>query len=259
MTIEQVVITAPAAEAPEGHEAAMIAKVDAASPPTAEAERPSWLPEKFKSAEDMAKAYAELEAKQGSGKPAVAAAPAVAAPAAQSDEQAAVAATKAGLDMSALKAEFSAAGKLSDESIAKLEAAGFDKATVDAYVAGQEALASQFQSEVMAVTPGGADKYTEMVEWAKANLSDAEIAAYNTAVGSGNKDQAKLAVSGLGAKFSAAVGSEPNLIGGIVHGGSVDVFESVAQVTAAMRDPLYGTDPAYRAKVQAKLGRSQVF
>ena len=28
-------------------------------------DRPSWLPEKFKSAEDMAKAYSELEKKQG--------------------------------------------------------------------------------------------------------------------------------------------------------------------------------------------------
>ena len=30
-------------------------------------DRPEWLPEKFQSAEDMAKAYAELENKQSSG------------------------------------------------------------------------------------------------------------------------------------------------------------------------------------------------
>jgi hypothetical protein len=30
-------------------------------------ERPEWLPEKFKSAEDMAQAYAELEKRMGQG------------------------------------------------------------------------------------------------------------------------------------------------------------------------------------------------
>lgn len=35
--------------------------------PEKKAERPAWLPEKFKTAEDLAKAYSELEKKQGAG------------------------------------------------------------------------------------------------------------------------------------------------------------------------------------------------
>ena len=51
----------------------MVAKADAEQQApeglveqTEQAERPDWLPEKFQSAEDMAKAYSELESKLGS-------------------------------------------------------------------------------------------------------------------------------------------------------------------------------------------------
>ena len=38
-----------------------------AEEPQAQQERPEWLPEKFESAEDLAKAYGELESKMGTG------------------------------------------------------------------------------------------------------------------------------------------------------------------------------------------------
>src|SRR4051812_33615305 len=68
--VDTVIINKPSAtEEPEGHQEAMIAKVDAANAaaPAAEATRPDWLPEKFKTVEDMAQAYAALEAKQSQG------------------------------------------------------------------------------------------------------------------------------------------------------------------------------------------------
>jgi hypothetical protein len=78
-------------------------------------------------------------------------------------------------------------------------------------------------------------------------------------VSSGNADQAKLAALGLGAKFERANGSDPKrLLGGQSAGSTGDVYESMAQVTAAMKDPLYKADPAFRAKVQSKLARSNV-
>ena len=97
-----------------------------------------------------------------------------------------------------------------------------------------------------------------MVTWAKANLTAAEINAYNAAVSSGNLDQAKLAVLGLSAKFSKANGSEPRLVQGRTTSASGDVFESTAQLTEAMRDPRYRNDTAFRAKVQSKLARSNI-
>lgn len=257
--LERVVLVTPDAVAPVGHDQKMIDLVDskaAASVPPVE--RPAWLPEKFKTVEDMAASYAALEAKQSAATPEVVAPVVTPVVTVDAPADATAVVQKAGLDMNVLNTEFAQTGTLSADSYAKLAVVGFDKSAVDNYVAGQNALATQFQSEVMAVTPGGAEKYSEMVEWAKANLSPAEITAYNASVSTGDKDRAKLAVAGLGASFTAAVGNEPTLKGGRTGGSSADVFESLAQMKVAMSDKRYKSDHAYRATVQAKLGRSNI-
>lgn len=269
MTVSQVTITTPNQSAPEGHEAAMIAKVDAANQtPTPEVpqipQRPEGVPEKFWDAEKgvvnteaLLKSYTELEKTRG--KPAEPQqTQAQATPDADPNDQAAAAAEQAGLKLSELETQWRADGKLSEENMAKLAKAGFSEQDVATYIAGRQALMAQYDNEVMAATPGGSEKYGEMVEWAKANLTDADIKAYNDAVSSGNAAQAKLAVAGLGAKFMAAVGNEPDLSAGRTNTSPTDVYESIAQMKADMADPRYEKDPAFRAKVQAKLGRSDI-
>ncbi len=265
--VDSVVITSTTAAAPEGHDAKMVALVDgAANTPKDLLEggdpvsRPEWLPEKFQSVEDMAKAYAELEAKLGANphqdNPQTD--PAKTGDTNQTGQNPEQALSEKGLDLSTFTAEFNAKGELSTESYAKLAAAGFDKEIVDNYINGQKAVMAQYETAVVSEV-GGSEKYSEMVTWAKANMTDAEINAYNAAVSSGDVAQAKLAVLGLSAKFQRAVGSEPRLVQGRTSSASGDVFESTAQLTEAMRDPRYAKDPAYRAKVQAKLARSNVF
>ena len=262
--VDSVVITSTPAVAPEGHDANMVALVDGATNPSKDlleggdpVSRPEWLPEKFQSVEDMAKAYAELEAKMG-GKtqdnPQTDPANADTNQTGQNPEQAL---SEKGLDLSTFTAEFNAKGELSADSYAKLAAAGFDKGIVDNYINGQKAVAAQYETAVTAEV-GGSEKYSEIVTWAKANMTDAEINAYNAAVSSGDLAQAKLAVLGLSAKFSKANGSEPRLVQGRTTSASEDVFESTAQLTEAMRDKRYRNDPAFRAKVQSKLARSNI-
>jgi hypothetical protein len=62
-----------------------------------------------------------------------------------------------------------------------------------------------------------------------------------------------------GAGFNKEANIEPKLIGGKASRTTGDKFESHAQVVAAMNDPLYKTDPAFRKKVEQKLSRSSVF
>lgn len=263
--VDSVVITSAPATAPEGHEDKMVALVDGAANTPKDlleggdpASRPEWLPEKFQSVEDMAKAYVELEAKLGA-KPQdnPQTDPANVGDTNQDGQNPEQALNERGLDLSTFTAEFNAKGELSADSYAKLAAAGFDKGIVDNYINGQKAVAAQYETSVVSEV-GGSEKYSEMRTWAKANMSDAEINAYNAAVSSGDVAQAKLAVLGLSAKFSKAVGSEPRLVQGRTSLASEDVFESTAQLTEAMRNPRYRNDPAYRAKVQAKLARSNV-
>ncbi len=169
---------APAPGTPE-HDAAMAAKVDAsaaaaaanavgapAAPAAAPAtERPAWLPEKFKSAEDMVASYKALEAKLGTTPAPAAAAPAVATPVkagaaleVPAPEAAAAAVANAGLDMGALQSEWQTnGGDLKPETYASLEKAGIPKAMVEGYVAGQKALAADYDSSAYA-TAGGQEK-----------------------------------------------------------------------------------------------------
>lgn len=273
MTETVVIKSDPTPGSPEGHEQAMIDLVDKsaqiptenelpANDATDSEDRPKWLPEKFKSAEDMAKAYAELESKMG--KPAEPKAdpetpPAdVPNPTEATTDEAEKALSERGLDLSKFSEEFSEKGELTPESYAELEKAGLPKDIVDQYIEGQKARASQYESSVKAEV-GGDENYSQMVTWAKANMSPQEITAFNNAVGSGDVNQAKLAVLGLSNRYSTANGADPKRTIGGGKAGALDTFESTAQLTEAMKDPRYKSDPAYRNAVQTKLARSSVF
>lgn len=272
MTDTVVINSASTSDAPDGHDQKMIDLVDknaqihtenvdpSADDTTNSDDRPQWLPEKFKTPEDMAKAYAELESKIGkpaddkpAGDP-----PDTPDPSQASADDANKALADRGLDFTEFSTEFSQKGELSPESYEKLEKSGLPKDLVDQYIEGQKARATQFESTIKGEA-GGAEKYSQVVEWAKGALTPTEIAAFNNAVGSGDVEQARLAVTGLTARYSNANGSDPKRFVGGGKAGAEERFESTAQLTAAMSDPRYKTDPAYRAQIQNKLSRSPVF
>ena len=218
-------------------------------------ERPSWLPEKFKTPEDMAKAYAELEKKQSQGKPK---APPADDNAGDGEAQSAAdeAVQSAGLDMGSLQAEYDEAGELSDASYEGLEKAGIPREMVDDYIAGLEARANVYSSSVKALV-GGDEAYEAMITWAKDNLTDDEIDAYDEAVNSFDQGKAKAAVNGLQARMQLAEGAPPQRqVSG--RGVSSDVYESQAQIEADMNDPRYSSDEAFRQRVYAKMARSNI-
>jgi Phage T7 capsid assembly protein len=261
--VDRVIIPATQPAEDPQHTQAMIDKVDQANqvpsePAAGEAppaeDKPGWLPEKFKSPEELAKAYAELEAKLG--KPTQQ--NTEEKPADTQEQQVQEELQNKGLDLYEFSDEFASQGQLSDDSYSKLEKAGYPRDIVDQFIEGQKARASLFESEVKAVA-GGDQGFTDMVQWAAANLSPAEIAAYNAAIDSGSPEQAKLAVAGVYQKYSASRPTEPKLrTGSTSQATSGDAYESVAQLTKDMASPEYKSDPAFRAKVQAKLARSSI-
>ena len=218
-------------------------------------ERPDWLPEKFKSAEDMAKAYSELESKLGQ-------------PQQQQEETQEVQETESvsevselldskGLDFDVFQQEYSETGSLSTDAYQALEEAGFPKSMVDSWIAGQDALAAQMTNSVYE-SVGGGEQYAQMVQWAADNLPENEVAAYNATMESGDPNIIRLAVQGLNARYRSE--AEPNLLQGgtgtVSTGGK---FDSTAELTAAMSDPRYAKDPAYRQAVADKLAKSSLF
>ena len=210
--------------------------------------RPNWLPEKFKSAEELAKAYGELEKKMS--------APQEEQPSEPVEEVAEPTQEMQQLDK--YYDEYIEKNELSEKSYEELDALGLPRDLVDGYIAGQKALADNDVSEVQKVV-GGQDNYAQLLDWSAKNLSQAEKDAFNNTIDNGSTEQVKMAVQGLmGRAGMSADNPQQNMFEGSVDNTNTDVFGSVAQVTEAMNDPRYSKDPAYRKEVEEKLARSSV-
>lgn len=214
------------------------------------ADRPTWLPEKFKTPEDMAKAYGELEKKLGGSQK----------PEADADVQKATdAVEKSGVDLDALSAEFMKNGKLSDESYQQLEKAGIKKPMVDAYIAGQQAIAKEYNDSIASAV-GGEEALKTLFAWAKASLTPAEIAEANKALASGNVDLAQMTVKGIQARYTAANGKEPSLLeGNVKTTAGAQPFRSNDEIVRAMSDKRYETDEAYRQDIANRMAVTDLF
>ena len=220
-------------------------------------ERPDWLPEKFKSVEDMAKAYSALESKLGKPQQEEETTEEVEVSGEESASDVAQLLDDKGLDFDVFQQEYAENGGLSEEAYDALQEAGFPRSMVDSWVAGQDALAAQMTEQMYDVA-GGGEQYAQMVQWAADNLPDNEVNAYNVTMESGDPNMIRLAVQGLNARYRSE--AEPTLMqggtGAVSSGGR---FESTAELTAAMGDPRYAKDPAYRQSIADKLAKSSLF
>lgn len=243
-------VSDPGAEAPEGHNEAMIAKFEGTTPDPAPAEGESGYvrPKQFKSEEDLYNAYDALRTKMSQGKSA-------AEPAAQPEGEASAAAPGS-VDMNVFTSEFMENGELSADSYAKLAEAGFSAELVDNYIAGQIAISEQITNGVYAAA-GGQEAYDAMLDWAADSYSDAEIAAFDKAIVSDAATR-DMAIATLKARYAAENGSAPQLLQGDSRVTSVSGYESWAQATTDMKNPLYKSDPAFRAQVERKLAASNL-
>ena len=220
-------------------------------------ERPEWLPEKFKSAEDMANAYAELEKRMGQGAGEVE----EEQPQQQEEEQTNDNNQEAGnyneAVVEASQEFFANDGQLSEETYKKLEEVGLPRDLVDSYAAGQQALVQGEEAEIKGVAGG---EYDQMAEWANEHLPPEEIDAFDEAVTGGTVSQAKLAVQGLYARYQNANGAtQPKLVQGAVSGTSTMPFKSMQELARAQSDPRYRSgDKAYHQEIDRRLAVSNI-
>ena len=231
-----------------------------AEPQTEETtERPEWLPEKFESAEDMAKSYAELEKRMGTGSEEVE------EEQPQQEEQTndddndnkEEAGNYNEAVVEASQEFFSNDGQLSEETYKKLEEVGLPRDLVDSYAAGQQALMQGEEAEIKGVAGG---QYDQMAEWANEHLPQEEIDAFDEAVTGGTVSQAKLAVQGLYARYQNDTGAtQPKLVQGAVSGTSTMPFKSMQELARAQSDPRYRSgDKAYHQEIDRRLAVSNI-
>lgn len=119
-------------------------------------------------------------------------------------------------------------------------------------VATQEDVA-QIQESV-----GGMDSYQNMIQWASQNLSEDEIAMYDRVMDAGDPYGMFFAAQALNARYQDAIGYDGEMLTGTAPRNTADAFRSQAELVAAMSDPRYDKDPAYRQDIAEKLERSNL-
>lgn len=151
-------------------------------------------------------------------------------------------------------------GGLADEHYAQLEKAGFNREVVDQFLGQQNEAVDLSQDQVNTIkeSVGGEETYQEMISWAANNLSEDYIQGFDSLVESGNGPAIQMAVAGLQQLFEANMGKDGTMLQGKAPTQGGSVFRSQAELVQAMADPRYDNDPAYRQDVIEKLERSNV-
>mgnify|MGYP003151467325 CR=1 FL=1 len=159
-------------------------------------------------------------------------------------------------------------GTLSDEMYNQLSEAGLPREAVNQYLQGarqqvgftQEVelpvLNNEEVAEVKAIA-GGEEGYEQLMSWASDNMSEADANNFDEIINLQNKAAAKFAVKALMGQYEDAVGRDSNLIQG-KQSTPQEVYRSMAEVVRDMNNPLYDSDEAYRDDVRRKLETSNI-
>ena len=229
---------------------------------------------KFKSVEDLAASYKELEGKLGQ---------VTEEDSPQTEEETETTETEfnaeelyrdglasvleeVGINAQEISTRFQETGEINDDDYAKLGEAGFSKQVIDTYLDGlrgasegtaEEIATSQIQGIKDSI--GGDEAYNQMVSWALENLPAEDQKAFNKVTETADAPIIKMAVQGLYSQYKNAMGVEPNLVTGRASQSGPTPYRSTAEVVTAMSDPRYGKDVTYTEDVQRRLGGSDVF
>mgnify|MGYP005721767385 FL=1 len=230
-----------------------------------QAEQEGLLAGKYKSAQELEKAYVELQKKLGESKEEEDTEKASAEPEPEDKPQLSEGAT---LITDASKEYFDNGNKLSPETLAKFSSLS-SQDLIKAYMevsqnpefqqqAAPPAEITASQINQIKNAAGGEKAYANIVNWAKTNLPEDQINAFDEVVNTGSVQAIQLAVSGLKAEYDNANGVEGRMVTGKTAPNNGDVFRSQAELVRAMNDPRYDNDPAYRQDVIEKLDRSDL-
>lgn len=225
-------------------------------PPAPAAERPEGLPEGFNTWEEFGKAQL-AKATEGET-PKDAPTELTAEQKAQTEEALAGFPEENREKARPFIEEAARTGTLSDESVtAAAKAFGVSEDMVRQYLGNAQ---SQAQTDV--VTPlleeiGGKEVYDQFSAWASANYTPQQLADFNAGLDTDLSGTVKKAVQ---AWKEQGLGPAPrDITKGVstpLPAPAVTPYASQQEMTRDMSNPLYQTDPAFRAKVEARVGAS---
>jgi len=255
----------------------------------AEPEGDQLLAGKFKSVDELAKGYKELEQKLGSRPAEPPAAPPAAEPegppapeaytkeqgVSEYGEQLANAFEAAEINPYQLWRDAAEGKDTSEQAKAIAEQLGVSESVVANYLAtnakpaeapaptAKAAELTEADGAELRALVGGDAEFQQLANWARVNAAG-DLPAYQEAVDTANKPAIRAWLMAFQARRAAGMTVEPELEGGGRAPGG-DVFTSREEVQEAMRKTnargqrLYDVDPAYQRAYVAKLARSPAF
>lgn len=128
----------------------------------------------------------------------------------------------------------------------------FEEAVVDKKSASEQSLYE---------IAGGKEKYQELAQWAKDNMSSEDLKGYNDAITSKNGYIQKSALQALVNSYNEAEGTGGQRISGDLGGEKgtpKGAYNNYREMITEMKDPKYQTDPKFREEVMAKAKRSNL-
>lgn len=105
---------------------------------------------------------------------------------------------------------------------------------------------------------GGEENYGKMLQWAQSNLTQQEVDMFDSVMSRGDVASAFFAINSLSQRYNDSVGYEGRMLTGNAPKGGEGTYRSQQELVAAMADPRYDSDPAYRNDVMDKLARSDM-
>tara|TARA_X000001388_G_scaffold28574_2_gene20133 strand:- start:946 stop:1740 length:795 start_codon:yes stop_codon:yes gene_type:complete len=229
---------------------------------------------KFKSIEDLASSYKELEGKLGNRSQEETVEETTEETTEESEfnpneyygDGLASVLEEVGIDPQEISQRFVDNDSISEDDYSKLETAGFSKQVIDTYLDGLRGGDPSDSSEIapqiiqgIKDSVGGDETYGQMQVWAEQNLSDEEGQAFNNLMDTADAPTIKLAVEGLYSRYQKTMGVEPSLYSGRPASSGPTPYRSSTEVVAAMSDKRYGKDQTYTEDVQRRLEFSDVF
>lgn len=164
---------------------------------------------------------------------------------------------------SQIEAEYETDGKLSKASYDALAKAGYSKGFIDSYIKGQEAVAEAFVTKVVDYA-GGQAKFQSVVAHMQATSPESvealheaierqDLKAIRTIINLGAQGISKK----LGKAPSRSVTAKAPATQQVRKAPAAEGYSSQAEMVKDMSSPKYRLDPAFRAKVEARVAASQ--
>jgi hypothetical protein len=229
-----------------------------------EQEDVSLIGGKFRSQDDLLKAYNELQSKLGKSEP-------------EEGEESSEESTEPDEEEKGEEVEISENVKTFTEIATRFDAEGGltsndmetlsamdSKALIETYfkyhavqtAKNTQDAATATQLKSIRDSVGGDEAYGQMIQWAGQNLNEAEIDQFNQVANSNNAAALGFAVEALSNRWKSVEGYEAPLVTGKKAPSKSKAFRSQAELARAIADPRYSSDPAYRMDVEEKLARS---